>query len=292
MDFVTLILNLDRKIIFAFVAVLVAWPLIWPLALPIETTPEVRSIFAAIEALPNGSDIIIAADYDPSSKPELQPFTYSLLAHCFEKDLKVHLLTLWPGGPALIQQAIEDVAAQYNKTSGTDYCFLGYKPGNAAVVGGLTNSITGTYPTDFYNKQTATMPLYQRVQSVKDVKYIVDIAAGATVEVWIAFASAPEKVPMSAACTAVSAAGYYAYYTAGQLDGISGGMKGSAEYDVLLMNNYPTVKVGGATRIAGNAVKGMDAQSAVHLFIVLSIILANICYFIANKRQRDERRGA
>src|SRR5690606_34342650 len=156
---------------------------------------------------------------------------------------------------------------------------------------GLTNSITNTYPTDFYNKQTATMQIYQRVQSVKDCDYIVDIAAGATVEVWIAFASAPENVPMSAACTAVSAAGYYAYYQAGQLDGISGGMKGSAEYDVLLMNNYPNVK-GGGTRIAGNAVKGMDAQSAVHLFIVLSIILANICYFIANKRQRDERRGA
>ncbi|MCB1188035.1 hypothetical protein KDL29_12785 [bacterium] len=291
MDFVTLILNLDRKIIFACVAVLVAWPLIWPLSMPVGTTPEVRSIFSAVDALPNGSDIMIAADYDPSSKPELQPFLYSMLAHCFEKDHKVHILTLWPGGPALVQQAVEEVSKQYGKTNGTDWCFLGYKPGNAAVVGGLTNSITGTYPTDFYNRPTANMPIYQRVQSVKDCDYIVDIAAGATVEVWIAFASAPENVPMSAACTAVSAAGYYPYYQAGQLDGISGGMKGSAEYDVLLMENYPNVQ-GGAPRVAGNAVKGMDAQSAVHLFIVLSIILANICYFIANKRQREERRTA
>ena len=291
MDFVTLILNLDRKIIFGCVALLVVWPLLVPIQMPIGTTPEVRSIFSAIDALPNGSDVMIAADYDPSSKPELQPFTYSLLAHCFEKDHKVHILTLWPGGPALIQQAIEEVGAQYGKSSGTDYCFLGYKPGNAAVVGGLTNSITGTYPTDFYNRPTANMPIYQRVQRVKDCDYIVDIAAGATVEVWIAFASAPENVPMSAACTAASAAGYYPYYQAGQLDGISGGMKGSAEYDVLLMDKYPNFKNGGA-RIAGNAVKGMDAQSAVHLFIVLSIILANICYFIANKRQREERRNA
>lgn len=292
MDFVTLILNLDRKIIFACVAVLVAWPLIRPLSLPIQTTPEVRAIFEAVDNLPDGSDVIIAADYDPSSKPELQPFTYSILAHCFEKDHKVHLLTLWPGGPALIQQAIEEVAAEYGKVSGVDYCFLGYKPGTAAVVRGMANSITGTYPTDFYNKQTATMPIYQRVQSVKQVDYIVDIAAGATVEVWIAYASAPEGVPMSAACTAVSAAGYYAYYQAGQLDGISGGMKGSAEYDVLLLDKYPKIDGTDKVRIAGNAVKGMDAQSAVHLFIVFSIILANICYFIANKRQIAERRGA
>ena len=292
MDFVTLILNLDRKIIFGFVALLVAWPLIWPLALPIETTPEVRAIFESIDKLPNGSDVIIAADYDPSSKPELQPFLYSVLAHCFEKNHKVHLLTLWPGGPALIQQAIEEVAAEYGKKTEVDYCFLGYKPGNFAVVRGMANSITTTYPTDFYNKSTATMPIYQRVQTVKDVDYIVDIAAGATVEVWLAYASAPENVPMSAACTAVSAAGYYAYYQAGQIDGISGGMKGSAEYDVLLLAKYPKVNNTENLRIAGNAVKGMDAQSAVHLFIVFSIILANICFFIANKRQREERRGA
>jgi hypothetical protein len=91
---------------------------------------------------------------------------------------------------------------------------------------------------------------------------------------------------MGAACTAVSATAYYPLLQAGQITGISGGMKGSAEYEVLLRGKY-----GEAFDIPiGAATKGMDAQSAVHVFIVLSIIVANICYFLSLRREDEERR--
>ncbi len=45
-------------------------------------------------------------------------------------------------------------------------------------------------------------------------------------------------------------------------------MKGTAEYETLLVGKY-----GEANNIPpGDATKGMDAQSAVHIFIVLAII--------------------
>ncbi len=62
-------------------------------------------------------------------------------------------------------------------------------------------------------------------------------------------------------------------------------MKGSAEYEKLVGRQVPTVPPGDAT-------KGMTAQSFVHLFIVLSIIAANICYFIWMKRERAKRRAS
>ena len=290
MSFVDAVLNLDRRIIYTIVGLAVVLPLIFPLKLPIVPTPEVQGLFTYIEGLPNGSHVVIAADFDPGSKPELFPMLSAMIAHCFEKEHKVHLLTLWPGAPALMQSAIERQAALYGKTSGTDYVYLGYKAGAAAVIIGLTTGFTSTYPVDHYGKSTSTMPIYENVADLGDVQYLVDIAAGATVEQWIAYGSEKAGIPMGASCTAVSAAAYYPFLGAGQLNGLSGGLKGTAEYEKLLMDAYPSI-AGGEVRPAGDATKGMDAQSAVHVLIVLSIILANICYYIKNKQDSAERRA-
>ena len=283
MDIVNIILNLDRRIIFTIVALLVALPLIKPLSLPVKTTPEVEGIYKVIDELPSGSHILLSGDFDPASKPELFPMVEALLAHCFEKGHRVHILTLWPAGPALIQTAVERQAAIYSKQSGVDYAWLGYKAGGVAVILGLETSIPGTFPTDFYGRPTAPMPIYQEANKTADIDYIVDCAAGATVEWWIPYAAERVGVPMGASCTAVSATAYYPYLQAGQITGLAGGMKGTAEYEVLLTEQYD--------RPPGDATKGMDAQSAVHMFIVLSIIVANICYFIQLRRERELRRS-
>jgi hypothetical protein len=288
MDFVTTILNLDRRIIYTIVGLLVIIPLIKPFSLPIKPTHETRGIFEVVDDLEPGSHVMIAADFDPASKPELLPMLKALLAHCFARDIKAHVLTLWPSGPGLAQQAIEEQAEKFGKKSGEDYCFLGFRYGTVAVILGVVSSIPATFTTDYYGKPTRGMALYQDVTSLRDFDYIVDIAAGATVEYWMVYAAEPMGVPMGAACTAVSATSYYPLLQAGQITGLSGGMKGSAEYEVMLRGKYGDsfdIPVGAAT-------KGMDAQSAVHVFIVLSIIVANICYFISLKREEEERRRA
>jgi len=58
-----------------------------------------------------------------------------------------------------------------------------------------------------------------------------------------------------------------------QLVGLLGGLKGAAEYELLI--NKP-----------GFATKGMDAQSVAHLIIILFILIGNIGYF-ATRKQKD-----
>jgi hypothetical protein len=211
-----------------------------------------------------------------------------MLAHCCIKGIKPHLLTLWPSGPGLVQTAVERQAAIYKKVSGQDYCFLGYRAGALAVVLGMCSSIPSTFSTDFYGKTTANMPIYQEVTKISQMGYIVDLAAGATVETWIIYAAAPQKVPMGAACTAVSAAQYAPYLQANQITGLAVGMKGAAEYEKLLVDEY-----GQSNGVKpGDATKGMDAQSAVHVFLVLSIIIANIALAAVAREERNERRMA
>jgi hypothetical protein len=276
------VLRLDRRIIYGIVAVLVLIPLLRPLALPVVPTPETRGIFAAIDALPEGSKLLIAADFDPASKPELQPMLDAALAHCFEKNLRPTIMTLWEAGPRLVQSSVETQAQRYGKVSGVDYVWLGYKPGTSAVILGTVSGMTSTYSTDFYNKPTASMPYFQDIRKLSDYKFLLDIAAGATVEAWVIYGVANAKVPMGASCTAVSVAQYYPLLQAGQIIGLAGGMKGSAEYEKLVNDAYGTPEPG-PDNLLGDATKGMDAQSMVHVFIVLAIILANVAYFYSRR---------
>jgi hypothetical protein len=292
MGWTKFILDLDRRIIYTVVALFVLVPLLNPLRLPVVPTHEVHGIFDQIDALPAGSNVLIAADFDPASKPELLPMLDAALAHCFIKGLKPTVLTLWEAGPRLHQTSVEKQARRFNKVSGVDYAWLGYRPGTSAVILGVVGGITRTFNTDYYGRPTDTMPIFQEVRQLADYKYLLDIAAGATVEAWVIYGAENAKVPMGASCTAVSVAQYYTLYQAKQVTGLAGGMKGSAEYEKLLNDAHGNADPADPAHLLGDATKGMDAQSMVHIFIVFSIILANFAYFVTRRRERTAGRAA
>jgi hypothetical protein len=66
---------------------------------------------------------------------------------------------------------------------------------------------------------------------------------------------------------------FYAFYGAGQIVGLLGGMKGAAEYEILLER-------------PGTAFRGMDIQSLVHFLIIGLVIFGNIGYFVTKNRKR------
>jgi hypothetical protein len=281
------ILNLDRRIIYALVCLCVLFPMLKPLGLKFTPTPEVRKCFDDLERLAPGSAVVVSCDYGPDSAAEVQPMCIAVLHQCFQRKLRPILVALTPAGDVMAQKALDRVLQSTGPdkqplysglVSGKDYSVLGYQAGSGAVVIALTSSFTSTYPDDRDHHPTASQPLFQDVRKLSDVKYIVDIAAVAMPEQWLIYGAARVNVPMSTSCTAVSAAQYYPYYHAGQFRGLIGGMKGSAEYEILTKLRELTGEVPDAT-------KGMDSQSMVHVFLVLAIVVVNLFYFL-------ERRGA
>ena len=108
-------LRIDRRIIFAIITVAVIVSLILRFELPIPPSEPVQGVYEKIESLPKGSHVMIAFDYDPSSKEELQPMAIAFLHHCFSRDLKVIGMTHYTGAPGLADQAMTSVANQYQK---------------------------------------------------------------------------------------------------------------------------------------------------------------------------------
>jgi hypothetical protein len=284
-----LILNLDRRIIYGLVFLFVLVPLVWPIGLPIKPTGVVQTIYDDLETLAPGSVVIVSADYGPGAMAETDPMLRAVLYHCFSRGLKPVVLALVVGGDTLGRTAIRDVLATQkdgaplfpDKVKGRDYAYLGYKAGSSAVILGLTQSFTAAFPVDGDGDGLASQPIFNKVRKLADVDYIISAASVAMPEAWLTFGSVPAKVPMAVNCTAVSAAQYYPYVNTGQFRGLAGGMKGAAEYEVL-------VDVAGMSGKVPDATKAMDAQSLVHVFIVLAVVLANFFYLLEGRHKRLE----
>ena len=267
MTFSERMLKIDRRIIFLVIGICTLIPLLYPIGLPIKISPEVRGVYDHIESLPEGSVFLLSFDFDPASKPELHPQAISLLRNAFRKNLRVVAMTLWVSGTGLADQIITQIARDMGKENGKDYVFLGWSPGNNAVIINMGQNLYKTFPSDYGGKPTKGLPVLDGVQSLKDITYMVSLGAGNPgVEAWYVFGKDKYKFEMGGGCTGVMAPGLYPLLRSGQINGLIGGLRGAAEYEILVGEK-------------GKAVAGMDAQSATHVAIVVLVIMCNLFYF-------------
>jgi hypothetical protein len=272
------LINLDRRIIFIFVAVGVILPALTTFPLPIKPTANVRAVYDTIEeiAAKNGT-VLISFDYGPGSMPEIQPMSLSVLRHCFSKNVKVVGMCLWPQAVGLVQQALDITSKEFDVEYGTDYAFLGYKTGMHSLVINMGRDFHGTYPQDLQGNNTTELSVTKHISGLKDFDYVICLAAGNTPDgVWIPYGQERYKFKFGVGCTAVMAPDQFPYLQSGQMNGLIGGLAGAAEYEKLI-------------KTASTATNGMRPQSVVHLIIILFILLGNTIYFLYDRKKGGAR---
>lgn len=273
-EFAKRMLALDRRIIFTLIALATLIPLLSPIGLPIRISPEVQRVYDYIESLPEGSVFLLSMDFDPASKPELYPMAVALLRHAFQRNLKVIGMTLWVTGTGMAEGVFSSVAAEMGKEKGRDYVFLGYAPGGSSVILNMGQDLYATFPTDHYGTRMAELPMMRFVKTLRDVQYVVSLAAGNPgIEAWYVFGKEKYGFELGGGGTAVIAPGLYPLLDTGQINGLIGGLRGAAEYETLVGSK-------------GKAVAGMDAQSATHLLIIVLIGVCNLFYFTTRREGR------
>ncbi len=264
-----------RRLVYLAIAIVVIVPTVKPLNLPSEPNKWARKLFDRVEALPEGSAVLLSFDYDPAAMAELYPMSLGLLRHCFRKGLRPIVMTHWPNGVGLCKQLLEKAGAEAGKTVGQDYVFLGYKPGYSNLVLNMGEGIQTAFDRDYFGKPTEGMPALDGVRRLKDVPLVIDIAAGQTPEMWIAYGRDRFGFDLGVGCTAVIAPDLYPFLQSEQLCGFLGGLRGAADYENLI--DQPA-----------DATKGMDAQSLTHLLIIALILGANARYAWRRLTRADE----
>jgi hypothetical protein len=267
--------RLDRRIVFLAVALAVIMPMFFPLGLPVEVTPPVQQLYDVIEKLPERSVVLISIDYDPSGAPELQPATLSIMRHCFRRNLRVMVLGLWAPGVPLGMQALQQVAVEeFHKKYGVDFVNFGYLPGGAVFLVNLGRDIHNACRHDVHGTPVEDIPMMKNIRAASDIGLVISMSMGVPgSDQWIWYYHARYRGNLATAQTAIGAPRYYQYLQTGQLVGLIGGMKGSAEYERLVKH-------------LGMATVGMDSQSIAHLLIIAFVALGNLVYWTEKRRKK------
>jgi hypothetical protein len=267
------LMAVDRRIIFLFVALSVALPLLFPIGLPVRPARESESFFNELEQLQEGDVVMFSFDYEPDTMAELDPMSIAVWKHLFRKGARIVALTMYPGGTGVAERIMREAAEAHDATYGEDYIFLGYNPDWSGTILRLGESIRATFPTDQYGRDSESFPILENVDSYDDIDLLVSISASALSEYWAIWAGGNYGQRMISGNTAVQAVLIYPYYQTDQISGFLGGLKGAAEYERLV-------------GMDGAGVRGMDAQSAAHGLMVLFILLGNVGYIMSRRRKK------
>lgn len=269
--------SVDRRVIYVLIFLGVLIPLLKPIGFPIVVTKETRTLYDQLDQLAPGSIVLLSFDFDPASEAEVYPMTEAIIHHCFKRDLKIVVPSLWPQGPSLATQAFNRLAPKYNKVYGEDFVNLGYLPGPTTglpQVETLAASFRTAYPTDVKGTPLDDIPLMKTFDQLRSARCVVSFTAGDPGLLgWLQVAKDRYSVPVGGGGTAVNAPQFYPFIQSGQVTGFLGGLKGAAEYEKLVGE-------------PGLGTSGMDAQSIAHLVIIVFIILSNVFLFIEKAEQR------
>lgn len=288
MKFWESLLRIDRRIVFLLVGLSVLIPLIFPFRIKTNVMPPTQKLYDTIEEInPESQGILIAADYDPQTMPELQPMFVALLRHSFARRIPVLVMSSYIQGPGLAKQGLDQVTKEFNEKArtnkdsviyGRDYVFLGFPPLWLAAVLRMGSDISQAFPADYYKNRTASLEMMKRIKNYNDIGIVVSIAGSALPQSWVTYANTRFGVKIGAGATAVTAPDFYPFLQTGQMSGMIAGLKGASEYEYLVNTKY---NLSGPTP----ATKGMSSQSIAHLAILILVIIGNIGYFATRKKR-------
>ncbi|MFH1620248.1 MAG: hypothetical protein ABIG11_10170 [bacterium] len=262
------LLKLDRRIFFILLTLALIIPIIRPLKLPNKVPArDVKKIYNFMENLPAGSFLLVGIDYDPSTRPELHPQATAVIRHAFKRDIRVCVMYFLPAASGIIEELFAEIPLEYSKEYGKDYVILPYQPNYSAVLTQMGTDMYAIYDKDKDGRDLISMPVMKGIKKFRDMDLVMEFTSTDLLDSWVALASDKFGFKLGGGVTAVIQPGYGPYLQTGQLVGLLGGMKGGADYEVLI--NKP-----------GKGTSGIDALNIAHFLVLGLIVFSNLMIFM------------
>jgi hypothetical protein len=281
-----LLAKLDRRWMFVLTFLVIGIPLLMEIHLPQRASKMTQNVFHAIEDLPDGSRILMAMDFDPSTEGELQPMADAFVRHCAEKRHKMYFLTIWPQAVGIVQRQITKLEKEYpDYKYGEDHVNLGYRPGYEAVIDLIVSDFPGLYDADQSGTPVSQIPMMKGIKNIQQIPLIVNVSAGEPgLKEWVQLAASPyESIEIVGGTTGVQASNLYPYVP-NQMIGMLAGAIPAAQYESLLLEEYSHIAELPDSSVA---TRFMPSQEAAHFMLVVFIILGNLSMLGSNSKRGD-----
>lgn len=274
MDFWEKLGSVDNRVIYVLLILSLMIPLINPLGLPVSVGPYTQKSFAMIDALQPGDKIMVDIGYSVSGASDVEPQAIAVVKHLMTKNIKVLFVGCQPEGGMITENIMKPYAS--GKKYGEDWANLGYlAPGGETAISAYAQDIKKAYPKDFRGNPTESLPILDGVKVPGDFKVFIFFTTQNS-DMYVRQIT-PQKVPVIGGLISTISLQAEPYVQSGQLAAILTGLRGGAEYEVVMKQ-------------PGLGVASMDAQSMGHMLIIAFILMANVSYFVT--RSRGDKKGA
>jgi len=258
--------ELQKRIIYLIMFLVIAFPILHPIGLPISISPQTRDFYTTINNLPAGSVVMAHYGGDAASWGELQSQVQDVTGYLMTRPVKVIYFSTWAMGSQFIERAFNAVDKN-GKVYGTDYVNMGYVAGWDTGLAAIASNLHGVINVDYYQKPIAGTFL-DNVNTGQDIALVIAFecgSAGSTSFLNIFQAKYGTKVLSGA--TGVMVPGVLPFYSSGQISGMLSSIRGAGEFEIL--TNRP-----------GLGVVATDVLSTSHLWLIISVLIGNIIYFV------------
>jgi hypothetical protein len=269
---------IDRRVLFWILTIIMIIMMVRPVGLPVLVSDHTKAFYNALEKLRPGDVVLIDLGITFATIPELSPsFTVTIHKLC-EIGARLIFVGYSDVQPAIYEMLAVPIFKEYpGKKYGVDYVNLGFIPGGETGVKALADNIPGIAKTDSYGTSIEKIPLMSGVKDASDVNLIITFEGGAETIWHIRHWHMRYGTPIIASGTGAIVSDLLPYRHAGTLMGLSGGIRGGAELEIL-------------AKRPGAAAARMDVISASHLYLLLLIVVCNVLFLYRRFESQGWRR--
>jgi hypothetical protein len=303
-------MNVDRRILYMILAVVVSGALFIPVNIPATPDDSSAGVYVGLSEIPQDKVLLIQSDWTLSTRGENLGHFEALLRVVMGQNRKFVLYSLAdPQAPQVARDALRVLNAERKDRGlepyilGQDYLDLGFFPNaenTAQAMGSNLRNLWANRKTKSPNGEIDIWqsPVLQGVSKIEDIGALVVVTASNTID--IAIQRLSDKVTIICMCTGVTGPTVLPYFSTGQLKGLAIGLKGVYDMELLMTygmndtssgeNKITNPKYGVAPKLENSNTYGRGRQyyGALHgalALIILAIVLGNVAMLTAKKAE-------
>lgn len=268
--------KIDRRVIYTVLLIVLLAPMIKPIGIPLTINRTTHQVYDLIESLDPGIDIVmLGMDYSVAGAADVHPQAVAVAKHLANRGIKMVMVAFVPDGPMLAERILGILGDRVSY--GDNIVNLGYLAGGESAVKKFIDDPATTFARDHRGNALSSLPIMNNIQTIHDFTLIIDFQTGSPGYQDFLRQLPPGGPLYAVGIVTVSVPNVMPYLNSGQFAGLLPGLRGGAEYEVLIGE-------------PGEGAARMDAQSLGHLVIVTFIIVGNVAYFFSKRQEKSSKK--
>lgn len=268
------ITNIDRRILYWILFVVLAVPFISPIGLPVFVTPTSQAMYNSLNSLKKGDVVVLGINFGVSVWSECLPGSIACVKMVVRKEAKLIVFGMGTTDVAITWKEIMSKIPAFGAGTykeGDDYAFFGFLPIQETTINLMATNFRQVFSKDTRGTLTDDIPMMKNFNGAKDCKLVLSSDTGDVGDYFIRYWQVPFKVAVGWIGIAMNASTGMTYIRSGNLVGLLSGVRGGAEMEKLIGE-------------PGAATTNMDSISTSHLLVVIAVIIANVAYLATRRK--------